>query len=76
MLVVTSVKYKESPNVDSNDYYGDKYNASLIKTLNDDLKAQHKARGQVIPTEGVGQTTNEVPQNNKSPLQQAQDPRK
>jgi hypothetical protein len=60
--------YAESPNVDSNDYYGDKYNASLIKTLNDDLKAQHKARGQVIPNGDDGKTTNEVAQNNRSPV--------
>ena len=61
-------EYKESPNVDSNDYYGDKYNASLIKTLNDDLKAQHKARGQVIPSGDDGKTTNEVAQSNTSPV--------
>ena len=60
--------YAESPNVDSNDYYGDKYNASLIKTLNDDLKAQHKARGQVIPNGDSGKTTNEESQNNQSPI--------
>jgi hypothetical protein len=61
-------EYKESPNVDSNDYYGDKYNQSLIKTLNDDLKAQHKARGQVIPNGDDGKTTNEVAQSNTSPV--------
>jgi hypothetical protein len=61
-------EYKESPNVDSNNYYGDKYNASLIKTLNDDLKAQHKARGQVIPNGDDGKTTNEVAQSNTSPV--------
>ena len=60
--------YKESPNVDSNSYYGDKYNASLIKTLNDDLKAQNKARGQVIPQGDDGKTTNDVAQNNQSPV--------
>ena len=69
--------YKESPNVDSNDYYGDKYNASLIKTLNDDLKAQHKARGQVIPNGDDGKTTNDLPQGHTSPIKQTDyDPRK
>lgn len=58
--------YKESPNVDSNDYYGDKYNASLIKTLNDDLKAQRAIQGEKIP--GKIDTTNEVTHNNKSPV--------
>jgi len=60
--------YKESPNEDFNNYYGDKYNASFVKALNDDLKAQRKARGEVIPTEGVAQTTNDLPQNNTSPV--------
>lgn len=60
--------YKEAGNPKFEDYYGDKYNASLIKTLNDDLKAQNKARGQVIPTGDDGKTTNEVAQNNQSPV--------
>jgi len=66
--LLNDAEYKESPNVDSDKYYGDKYNASLIKTLNDDLKAQHKARGQVIPNGDDGKTTNEVAQNNQSPV--------
>jgi hypothetical protein len=66
--LLNDAEYKESPNVDSNNYYGDKYNASLIKTLNDDLKAQHKARGQVIPNGDDGKTTNDVAQNNQSPV--------
>jgi hypothetical protein len=60
--------YKEAGSPKFEDYYGDKYNASLIKTLNDDLKAQHKARGQVIPKGDDGKTTNEVAQNNQSPV--------
>jgi hypothetical protein len=60
--------YKEAGSPKFEDYYGDKYNASLIKTLNDDLKAQHKARGQVIPKGDNGMTTNEVAQNNQSPV--------
>lgn len=60
--------YAESPNVDSKNYYGTEYNLSLVKTLNDDLKAQHKARGQVIPNGDDGKTTNEVAQSTKSPV--------
>lgn len=60
--------YKESPNVDSNKYYGDKYNASFVKALNDDLKAQRKARGEVIPTGDDGKTLSDIPQQNKSPI--------
>ncbi|MEI7675108.1 MAG: hypothetical protein WCI60_05270 [bacterium] len=60
--------YSESPNVDSNDYYGSKYNDSLIKTLNNDLKAQRKAQGQVIPNGDDGKTTNDLPQGTVSPV--------
>ena len=61
-------EYKESPNVDSKEYYGTEYNASLIKTLNDDLKAQRKIQGQQIPTEGKGETSNDLPQGTTSPI--------
>ena len=60
--------YAEHPNVDSNEFYGDKYNQSLVKTLNDDLKAKRAARGEVIPTEGKAETSNDLPQNNVSPV--------
>ena len=42
--------YKESPKVDSNDYYGDTYNANLLKSLNDTLTTQRKEREKEIPT--------------------------
>ena len=64
-------EYKESPNVDSSQYYGDKYNASFVKALNDDLKAKREERGEKIPTEGKAQTTNDLPQNVKSPVHPA-----
>lgn len=64
-------EYKESPNVDSSQYYGDKYNASFVKALNDDLKAKREERGEKIPTEGQAQTSNDLPQNNKSPVHPA-----
>jgi hypothetical protein len=60
--------YKEAPNSDFNQFYGDKYNASFVKALNDDLKAQRKARGEVIPNGDDGKTLSDIPQNNKSPV--------
>lgn len=75
--LLTDNTFKEAPNVDFKDYYGDAYNMSLVKTLNDDLKAQHKARGQIIPGQESGQTTNDLPQGKLSPIEQASyDPRK
>jgi len=76
--------YKEAGSPKFEDYYGDKYNVSLIKTLNDDLKAQNKARGEQIPAakaddilKNPGATSNDLPQNNKSPIKQTDyDPRK
>lgn len=61
-------EYKESTSVDSNNYYGDKYNVSFVKALNDELKASRKERGEVIPSTADGKTTNDVAQNNKSPV--------
>lgn len=61
-------EYKEAPNADFNQFYGDKYNASFVKALNDDLKAQRKARGEVIPNGDNGKTLNDIPQGTKSPI--------
>ena len=66
--LLTDGNYSEHENAKSEDYYGEKYNLSLVKALNDDLKAKRKAQGEVIPTDGKGQTTNDLPQNNKSPV--------
>lgn len=66
--LLTDPDYKESPNANPDDYYGDKYNASFVKALNDDLKAQRKARGEVIPGGDDGKTLNDIPQNNSSPV--------
>jgi len=76
--------YKEAGDPQFEDYYGDKYNSGFVKELNDILKLQRKARGEVIPEskpddvmKNPGQTTNEIPQNNRSPIQQTDyDPRK
>lgn len=42
-------EYKESPNANPDDYFGEKYNEKFLKTLNDDLKNMRKERGEVIP---------------------------
>ena len=75
--------YKEAGSPKFEDYYGDKYNSGFVKELNDILKLQRKERGEVIPEakaddiyKDVGKTTNDCPQNNTSPVQQAKDPRK
>jgi len=70
--------YKEAGNPQFEDYYGDKYNSGFVKELNDILKLQRKLRGEEIPNstaddiiKNPGQTTNDVPQNNRSPIEQA-----
>lgn len=60
--------YSESPNAKFEDYYGDKYNTSFVKALNDDLKAKRKERGEVIPSSEDGKTLNDNSQNNTSPV--------
>jgi hypothetical protein len=66
--LLTDSTYKESPNANPDDFYGDKYNASFVKALNDDLKAQRKARGEEIPNGENGKTLNDIPQDNRSPV--------
>lgn len=68
--------YKEAGNANFEDYYGDKYNTGFVKELNEILKLQRKARGEEIPTEGAAKFNTDSPENNKSPIQQAKDPRK
>jgi len=60
--------FKESPSEDFNNYYGDKYNMSFVKALSDDLKAQQQARGELRPSAGIAETTNDLPQGNVSPI--------
>ena len=73
--------YAEAGSPNFEDYYGDKYNTGFVKELNDILKLQRKARGEEIPEsksddiiKNPGVTTNDIPQNNKSPLSQAASP--
>ena len=68
-------EYKELTNSNFDDFYGDKYNTSFLKELNDVLKLQKKARGEEIPTEGAATYNVDEAQNNKSPIEQVKDPR-
>lgn len=70
-------EYKEAPNANFDDFYGDKYNASFVKALSDDLKAKRLERNEVRPDTAAGQTLNDVPQGTQSPIRQSDyDPRK
>lgn len=73
--LLTDGEYKESPNANFDDFYGDKYNTGFVKELNDILKLQRKERGEVIPeakadevSKNPGDTLTQVPQNNKAVL--------
>ena len=68
--------YKEAPNVQFEDYYGDKYNTGFVKELNDILKLQRKARGEEIPTTEAAKFNVDSPASTQSVLKQAADPRK
>jgi hypothetical protein len=81
--LLTDSEYKESPNANFEDFYGDKYNTGFVKELNDILKLQRKERGEEIPEskaddviKNPGDTLVNVPQGNKPVLKQAEDPRK
>lgn len=75
--LLTDSEYKEAPNANFDDFYGDKYNMSFVKALNDDLKANREARGEKIPTAEKAQTTNDLPQGSASPIKSTDyDPRK
>ncbi len=45
-------EYKESPNANHDDYYGEKYNTAFLKQLNADAAQRRKERGEKIPTAG------------------------
>jgi len=84
--LLTDSEYKEAPNANFEDYYGDKYNSGFVKELNAILKLQRRERGEVIPeandkeigTVAKAKFNTDAPQNNQSPIQQATkyDPRK
>ena len=73
--------YAEAGSPKFEDFYGDKYNTGFVKELNDILKLQRKERGEEIPEsksddiiKNPGVTSNDTPQNNKSPISQATAP--
>jgi hypothetical protein len=69
--------YKEAPNAQFEDFYGDKYNSGFVKELNDILKLQRKARGEEIPMESAAKFNTDSTDNQESLLKfQAQDLRK
>ena len=69
--------YKEATNAKFEDYYGDKYNTGFVKELNDLLKLERKARGEVIPTDGAAKYSVDAKPNDKSVFNTvAPDPRK
>ena len=74
--LLTDPDYKETTNAEFNDYYGDKYNESFLKKLNDEMKTRRSERGEKIPMGENFSDTNSLPVNTKSPVNQAQDPRK
>jgi hypothetical protein len=70
-------EYKEAGSPKFEDYYGEKYNASFLKSLNDDAKRRREERGEVIPGALEHNDLNTIPQNNTSPIKQTDyDPRK
>jgi hypothetical protein len=68
-------EYKESPNANFDDFYGDKYNTGFVKELNDILKLQRRERGEEIPTETAAKYSVDSPANTKAILNQSPDPR-
>jgi hypothetical protein len=69
--------YKEAPNAQFEDFYGDKYNSGFVKELNDILKLQRKARGEEIPMEAAAKFNTDTTDKQESLLKfQAQDLRK
>ena len=66
--------YKEAGSPQFEDYYGDKYNTGFVKELNDILKLQRKARGEVIPaTEAAKFNTDTIDKQESLLKFQAQD---
>ena len=58
--------YKEAPNAQFENFYGDKYNSGFVKELNDILKLQRKERGEEIPTEGAAKYNTDAEPGNTS----------
>jgi len=66
--LLTDPDYKEAPNAQMEDYYGDKYNSGFVKELNDILKLQRKERGEEIPTESPAKFNTDAAPGNIGPI--------
>ena len=60
--------YKEAGNPKFDDYYGDKYNSTFLKELNDVLKLQRKERGEEIPSEAPAKFSTESEDKHLGPI--------
>lgn len=74
--LLTDSEYKEAPNANFEDYYGDKYNTGFVKELNDVLKLQRKARGEIIPETAPAVYNTDKDADIKTVLIPNKDPRK
>lgn len=74
--LLDDANYSEVENAKFEDYYGDKYNSGFVKELNDLLKLERKARGEVIPSEGAAKFNTDKPADTASPVEAAPDPRR
>ena len=61
-------EYKESPNAQFENFYGDKYNSGFVKELNDILKLQRRERGEEIPTDGPAKYSTDAAPSTTSPI--------
>jgi hypothetical protein len=50
--LLTDSEYKEAPNANADEFYGEKYNTAFLKELNADAAARRKERGEQIPSSG------------------------
>ena len=66
--LLTDPDYKEAPNAQMEDFYGDKYNSGFVKELNDILKLQRRERGEEIPTEGPAKFNTDAEPGNIGPI--------
>lgn len=66
--LLTDPDYKEAPNAQFENFYGDKYNSGFVKELNDILKLQRRERGEEIPTDGPAKYNTDAEPSTTSPI--------
>lgn len=74
--LLTDPDYKEANNANFKDFYGEEYNKNFLATLNAEMKQRRTDRGEKIPTGDTSGDMQTASINSKSPIVQAQDPRK